>query len=58
MNKLERYRVILVDIIEKFWDTRNKLYKHQEARIWRMIRREYPNVVILDEHTVRQGDNK
>ena len=50
MNKLYRYRIILVKIVENYWDTRKHLYKHQEARIWRMIHKKYPNVVILDGH--------
>ena len=54
MNKLNRYRHILINILEKHWDTRKPLYKHQEARIWRMINKEYPDIVILDEYTVRR----
>ena len=60
MNKLERYRRILIKILEKHYDTDDpwykRLYSHQEARIWRMIRRKYPDIVILDEYTIRQGD--
>jgi len=45
--KLDRYRHILVNIIEKYFDTHNKLYIHQEARIWRMIHKEYPEIWLL-----------
>ena len=48
--KLDRYRHILTNIIEKYRDTRNKLYIHQEARIWHMVHKEYPGVVMLDGH--------
>jgi len=48
--KLERYRRILIRIIDKYWDTRKKLYKHQEVRIWRMINMEFPDIIILDGH--------
>ena len=34
-----------------------RLYRHQEARIWRMIQKEFPDLVILDEETIRWGDD-
>lgn len=49
--KLERYRCILIKILEMYCDSRAKvLYKHQESRIWRMIHREFPDIFILDNH--------
>jgi len=52
--KLERYRDILLSIYHKYWSSnvddawKRRLCIHQEARIWRMIRREFPDIVILD----------
>lgn len=50
--KLERYRRILIRVLNKYWDSgaERKLYKHQEARIWRMINMEFPDIIILDNH--------
>lgn len=48
--KLNRYRDILIKMLDKYWDSGKPIYKHQEARIWRMIHKEFPNIVILDGH--------
>ena len=56
VTKLNQYKCILIKIINKYWDSRpgdackRRLLKHQEARIWRMIHREFPDIVILDGH--------
>ena len=54
--KLDRYKAILITMLDKYWDIKTheakiqELYRHQEARIWRMIHKEFPNIVILDGH--------
>jgi len=54
--KLERYRRILIRVLNKYWDSKvedkskRKLYKYQEARIWRMINMEFPDIIILNGH--------
>ena len=58
MNKLERYRNILIKTIEKFWDTRKPIYKYQEVRIWQMLNKEYIDVYILDNYTVKHGKKR
>ena len=56
VTKLERYRRMLIRLLNKYWDSKTEykakrlLYKHQEARIWRMIRQEFPDIIILDGH--------
>ena len=50
ISKLDRYRDILIGTLDKYWDSGKPIYKHQETRIWKMIHREFPNVVILDGH--------
>ena len=44
-KKLIRYRSILIKILNKYYDTGNKLYKHQHSRICRMAMRDYPDMV-------------
>lgn len=52
IDKLDRYKNILIRIIEKYWNTRKFLYKHQELRIWKMIHKEFPNIFILNGHYI------